>query len=270
VFAWNPLLTLEAGGMGHQDVLGVLLLVLTVYATRTHHFRAAAVALALACGVKPIAALLLPFLWRQAHEEESFRAGRRVLVTFAVAVGAAFAPALAWQHGWPAWRDSLAQFSRSWEANGLVYEGIKALFGDGDAGRQMERAKDAARLIGFLVVLGLGLFLWQSRARLAEAGYWLLMLLLLCAPVVYPWYLLWPVVFVPLVRGPQGLAALVWAATAGLSYTLWRDAAWIWSVRPGWLVAEYLPVLVVLAVEGMRLARRVPMGRVVSAAAAAA
>jgi len=30
--------------------------------------------------------------------------------------------------------DSLAQFSRSWEANGLVYEGIKALFGDGDAG----------------------------------------------------------------------------------------------------------------------------------------
>jgi hypothetical protein len=92
--------------------------------------------------------------------------------------------------------------------------------------------------------------------------------LLLFAPVVYPWYLLWPIAFVPLLRGPQGLAGLVWAATAGLSYSLWRDAGWIWSVRPGWLVAEYLPVLVVLAVEGMRLARLVPMGRVVSAAAA--
>ena len=34
----------------------------------------------------------------------------------------------------------------------------------------MERAKDAARLIAILAVLAMGLFLWQSRARLPEAG----------------------------------------------------------------------------------------------------
>jgi hypothetical protein len=97
---------------------------------------------------------------------------------------------------------------------------------------------------------------------LAEAGYWLFMVLLLCAPVVYPWYLIWILAFVPLLRGPQGFAGLVWAATAAMSYTLWRDATWIWSVHPAWLTAQYLPVLCVIAIEVARLARVVPMRRI--------
>ncbi|MDB5318857.1 MAG: hypothetical protein JWN40_488 [Phycisphaerales bacterium] len=261
VLAWNPLLTLETGGMGHQDAIGLFLLLLMIYAARTRHYRAAAVALALACGVKPVAALLLPFLWRQTHEEHSFRAGRRMLLVFAIALALVFLP-LAWQHGWTGWRQSLTHFGHSWEANGYLYESFKSLFGEGDQGRQMERAKDAARLLTFLAVLAMGLFLWQSRARLPEAGYWLFMVLLLCAPVAYPWYLIWVLAFIPLLRGPQGYAGLVWAATAAISYTLWRDATWIWSVRPTWLTAEYLPVLCVLTIEAIRLARIVPMRRI--------
>jgi hypothetical protein len=263
ILGWNPLLTLETGGMGHQDSLGLFLLLLMIFAARARHFRAAAVALALACGVKPVAALLLPFLWRQTHEEHSFRAGRRMLLVFAIALAVVFLP-LAAQHGWTGWRQSLAHFGHSWEANGYLYESFKSLFGEGDQGRQMERAKDAARLIAFLAVLAMGLFLWQSRARLPEAGYWLFMVLLLCAPVAYPWYLIWVIAFIPLLRGPQGYAGLVWAATAAMSYTLWRNADWIWSVPPNWLTAQYLPVLCVLAIEAVRLARVVPMRRVIN------
>lgn len=50
----------------------------------------------------------------------------------------------------------------------------------------MERAKDTARLVSLLAVLATGLFLWQSRARLAEAGYWLFVVLLLGTPLAYP------------------------------------------------------------------------------------
>jgi hypothetical protein len=260
VLGWNPLVTLEVGGMGHQDALGALLLALTILAARRRHFRAAAVALALACGVKPVAALLLPFLWRQAHEEDSFRAGRRMLLVFAVTLAVAFSP-LAFRHGLSGWRQTLLHFGHRWEANGFFYESFRALFGAGDQGRQMERAKDAARLLALLAILSIGLFLWQSRARLAEAGYWLFLVLLLCAPVAYPWYLIWILTMIPLLRGPQGYAGLVWAATAAMSYTLWRDAHWIWSVRPKWLTAEYLPVLIVMALEAVRLARLVPLRR---------
>ena len=260
VLGWNPLLTLEVGGMGHQDALGVLFLGLMMLAARSRHYRLAAVGLALACGVKPVAGLLLPFLWRQAHEEHSFRAGRRMLVVFALSLAVIVTPLL-YQHGWQGWRETLLRFGHRWEANGFFYESFRALFGSGDDGRQMERAKDAARLLAMLAVLAMGLFLWQSRARLAEAGYWLFMVLLLCAPVAYPWYLIWILGFIPLLRGPQGFAGLVWAATAAMSYTLWRDAGWIWSVRPNWLVAEYLPVLLVMSIEVVRLARVVPMRR---------
>jgi hypothetical protein len=266
VLGWNPLLTLEIGGMGHQDSIGLLLVLLMVYAARARHYRAAAIALAFACGVKPVAALLLPFLWRQTHEEHSFRAGRRMLLVFVAWLAFIFLRPLAWQHGWIGWRQSLTHFGHSWEANGYLYESFKSLFGQGDQGRQMERAKDAARLLAFLAVLAMGLFLWQSRARLAEAGYWLFMVLLLCAPVVYPWYLIWILAFVPLLRGPQGFAGLVWAATAAMSYTLWRDATWIWSVHPAWLTTQYLPVLCVLAIEVARLARVVPMRRILTPA----
>jgi hypothetical protein len=267
LLGWNPLLTLEVGGMGHQDAIGVFLLAVTLAAAASRHFKGSAVALALACAVKPHAALLLPFLWRQAHEQRSFRAGRRVVLVFLATLAVAFVPALLYRGGFAGWSASLSHFARSWEANGLVYESFKSLFGDGDAGRQMERAKDAARLFGLLVALGMGLLLWQSRATLAEAGYWLFVLLMLFAPVVYPWYLAWVLVFVPLVRGSQGFAALTWSATAAMSYTIWRDAAWIWSVPPRWLVAEYLPVLCVLAIEVLRLARVVPLGRAVQNAA---
>jgi hypothetical protein len=260
VLGWNPLVTLEIGGMGHQDALGALFLALTILAARRRHFRAAAAALALACGVKPVAALLLPFLWRQAHEEHSFRAGRRMLLVFAATLALAFSP-LAYQHGLAGWRQTLLHFGHRWEANGFFYESFRALFGVGDEGRQMERAKDAARLLAFLATLSIGLFLWQSRARLAEAGYWLFLVLLLCAPVAYPWYLIWILTMIPLLRGPQGYAGLVWAATAAMSYTLWRDADWIWSVRPNWLAAEYLPVLIAMALEALRLARQVPLQR---------
>jgi hypothetical protein len=265
VLGWNPLLTLEVGGQGHQDALGVLFLALMVLAARRRHYRRAAVALALACGVKPVAALLLPFLWRQTHEEHSFRAGRRMLVIFALSLAVVFMPLL-YQQGWQGWRQTLLHFGHRWEANGFFNESFRALFGSGDQGRQMERAKDAARLLAMLAVLSMGLFLWQSRARLAEAGYWLFMVLLLFAPVAYPWYLIWVLGFIPLLRGPQGFAGLVWAATAAMSYTLWRDADWIWSVRPNWLVAEYLPVLLVMSIEVVRLARVVPMGRALGAA----
>jgi hypothetical protein len=255
VLGWNPLFTLESGAMGHQDAIGLFFVAAALAAVASRHFNRAGAALALACGVKPLAVLLLPFLWRQTHEEHDFRAGRKMVLLFGATFAVVYIPALLVQNGWVGWRQTVGQFSRSWEANGLFYESFKALFGQGDAGRQMERAKDAARLFAAIAALGMGLLLWQSRARLAEAGYWVMLILLLFAPLVYPWYLLWVLVFIPMLRGPQGFTGLAWTATASMSYTLWRNAPWTWEVPPAWMAAQYLPVLCVLAVEVARLGR---------------
>jgi hypothetical protein len=263
LLGFNPVLTLEVGGMGHQDAIGLLFIALAVWAVVARRMSLAAGMLALATGVKPFAALLLPFLWRQAHEEFSFHAGRRAVGVFAVTIAVTFGPALFYQNGQAGWRASAAHFGRTWEGNAFLYESFKAWVGPGDEGRQMVRAKDAARLLSMLAVLGAGLLLWQTRARLPEAGYWLFMTLLLSAPVAYPWYLIWVLAFVPLLRAPgaAGAAALVWSATAAMAYTVWRNVPASWTVPQGWLTAEYLPVLVTLAVEAILLARRAPLRR---------
>ncbi len=62
LFAWNPLVIVETAGMGHQDIIGVLLLLGMICMLHLRRFGAAAAALALAVGVKPISMVLLPFL----------------------------------------------------------------------------------------------------------------------------------------------------------------------------------------------------------------
>jgi hypothetical protein len=91
------------------------------------------------------------------------------------------------------------------------------------------------------------LLAWLLRADLIQAGYWIFLVALLFAPVVYPWYLLWVLCFVPFLRGCQGLTGLIWSATVGISYLLWRTSDWILPTR--WLLAEYLPVYLALLLE---------------------
>jgi len=67
------------------------------------------------------------------------------------------------------------------------------------------------------------------------------------APVMYPWYALWPLAFVPLLRGRAGWAALAWSATLPLGYLVWQRADW--RLSGALLLAEYAPVYVAVAIE---------------------
>ena len=86
------------------------------------------------------------------------------------------------------------------------------------------------------------------------------MILLICAPVVYPWYLLWILCFVPLLRGAQGLTGLVWSGTVALCYVLWRTSDW--RMPPDALRWEYYPVAVMLGIEFLGICTKAPLARV--------
>jgi hypothetical protein len=254
LFAWNPLVVLEAGGMGHVDVVGVLFLLVAMYYRRRHRPAACGLALALAAGVKPIALLALPFLCLGARPGHA----ARLVAGFAVAVIAVFVPALLVERGYAGLMETAANYGGRWEANASVYELFKRLFGEGDEGRAMARAKEMARLAGALLLLVTAWLACNVRARPESATYWLMLVLLLVSPVVYPWYLTWCLCLVPLLRGTQGWAALVWSGTAALAYTSWHRASWL--APPGVSISMYTPVYAVLAIEGVVLLRR-GMGR---------
>jgi hypothetical protein len=247
LFAWNPLVIVETAGMGHQDIVGVFLLLYVLWAMHRQRFGAAAAMLALAVGVKLIAIVLLPFLCRDARGLDTRSASLRVLLTFAACAIAIFAPLMLYQHGYRGWLESTRIFSTQWEANGSTYELIKSLFGHGDGSWAMERAKFAARLLGAAMLLLSGVLLWRKRARFEEAAYWLFLVLLLFSPVVYPWYLLWVLCFVPLLCGAQGWTGLVFGGAVVATYLLWHLPQWVMPGRI--LVMEYAPVYAVLLFE---------------------
>jgi hypothetical protein len=242
LFAWNPLVIIETAGMAHQDILGVLLILLMVMWSISNRPALAAIALALAVGVKPPAMLLLPALLLHS------RSRRATWVAFAITTVVIFVPALAYDHGYRGWLATARELSRRWEANGSIYELLKQLFGTHDpTGVAMENTKQFARKIATAAPLLVVLLMFAKRASVTASAYWIFQLTALISPVAYSWYLLWVLCFVPLLGGTLGLTAIVWSAAISASYLLWRTSDWI---LPGnVLVWEYVPVYAALALE---------------------
>ena len=273
IIGWNPLFIMETGAMAHLDVVGLLFLLLTIRALQSNQSILATAMLALAAGVKPHVVLLAPFLVREAVAAGTRVRAQWLAVSFVLFLALVYSPML-YQQGYKGWLRTSHVYATSWEANGSVYELMKrsadANYSNDPAvrywsgienGVRVQRAKDRARMLAAAAVVVTMLIAWFGRADLATAGYWIFLVALLFSPVVYPWYLLWVLGFVPLLRGWPGMTALVWAATVGVSYLLWRTSDWVLPTR--WLLVEYVPVYATLVLELVcvirsRVARVVP------------
>jgi alpha-1,6-mannosyltransferase len=249
LLGWNPLFVIETGGMGHVDVVGVLFVLLMIRAMQSHGSILAAAMLALAAGVKPPVLLLAPYLFRDARVRGSGSALGLLPVVSVLFLALLYSPLLI-QEGYKGWLATARIYSAGWEANGSIYQLIRTTADQTD-GWSVQQAKDRARALAALAVAGTMLLAWWRRSDLVEAGYWITLVALLCAPVVYPWYLLWVLCFVPLLRGWQGITSLIWSATIGVSYLLWQTDDWVLPTK--WLLVQYVPVYAALAMEVGRL-----------------
>ncbi len=247
--AWHPLSIVECGGMGHVDILGVLLILGALLDAQRARYNASALWLALSIAVKPQAVLLLPFIWRNTTGEDRWL----MPVTVLGIAGFLYAAAFIYQEGSVGWSQTAVTYARHWEANGSVYEVIKAVVGGNDD-HQLVFAKRLARMIPPIVVVIIGGLLWWRRATPSTALYWLILTLLLAGPVIYPWYLLWMLWMIPLLPLRMGWTGLTWAAMVVISYLLWHQPTWnlpLWAA-----LVQYVPVYLVLAGELTAVARR--------------
>ena len=88
-YAWNPLLAVEVAGSGHIDIVGVLLLLVSVAALGRRWRAVAAVAFGLAVAVKFLPIVLLPLYWKRVRIRDAALA--------AIVVGLLYVPFL--NHG---------------------------------------------------------------------------------------------------------------------------------------------------------------------------
>jgi len=216
-YAWNPLLAVEVAGSGHIDIVGVLLLLVSFAALGRRWRAIAALAFGLAIAVKFLPIVLLPLYWKRIRLRDGALA--------AVVVGLLYVPFL--NHGRIP-TGSLGTYVQSFRFNDPVF-------------RTLERVAAPQFVVGLALLAGFLTAIWMRRKSpppSSDAFAWPMAASLLCAPVVYPWYLLW---LLPFVRSVSTVPIIIWTVSIIPTYYVWhlRTLGRPWLV-PGWiLLLEY-------------------------------
>ncbi len=233
-YAWHPLLATEVAGSGHIDIVGVLLLLVSVAALGRRWRTIAALAFGLAVAVKLLPFVLLPLYWRRVRVRDGALA--------ALVVGLLYIPFFS--HGRiPI--GSLGTYVQSFRFNDPVFQTLARV-----AAPQLVVV--LAVLAGFLTAIWLRI---KPPVNSADAFAWPMAASLLCAPMLYPWYLLW---LLPFMRSASTVPIIVWTVSIIPTYYVWhlRTLGRPWLV-PGWIMLlEYGSVAAAGAIIGLRRLRR--------------
>jgi alpha-1,6-mannosyltransferase len=120
-----------------------------------------------------------------------------------------------------------------------------------------ETAAILAMLVGFLTAIWM-----RGKASESSPGAfaWPMAASLLCAPVVYPWYLLW---LLPFLWSASTVPIIIWTVSIIPTYYVWhlRSVGRLW-ILPGWIIPlEYGCVVVAAAIILLRRITRPPPPR---------
>jgi alpha-1,6-mannosyltransferase len=219
-FAWNPLLAIEVAGSGHIDIVGALLLVVSGAALLRRWRATAAVALGLAIAVKFLPVVLLPLYWKRVRIRDAALAAAVVALLYLPFLNHGHIPI-----------GSLGTYVQTFRFNGPVFAAL-------------DRVAPPQLLVGLAVLVGLATATWQRIRRAApdwspDQFAWPMAACLLCAPVVFPWYLLW---LLPFLTSASTLLIVIWTVSIFPTYVMWhlRTLGHPWGSLPVWvMLLEY-------------------------------
>lgn len=212
-YAWHPLLATEVAGSGHVDILGALLLLVSLMALGRKRRTVAAITFALAVSVKFVPIVLLPLYWRRIR----IRDGVLAALVFALL----YVPFL--NHGRiPI--GSLGDYVQRFRFNDPVFA-------------MLERLAAPQLVAGLAALIGLLTAAWlrrKSETLVPDTFAWPMAASFFCAPVVYPWYLLW---LLPFLRSASALPLTIWTVSIIPTYVVWhlRALGRPWAV-PGYVM----------------------------------
>ena len=214
-YAWHPLLATEVAGSGHIDIVGVLLLMVSAAALARRWRAVAAVAFGLAVAVKFLPIVLLPLYWKRVRLRHGLLA--------ALVLGLLYLPFL--NHGGIPF-GSLGTYVQRFRFNDPVFA-------------TLERVTAPQVVAGLSALVGILIAIWMRRRSAewsSDTFAWPMAASLLCAPVVYPWYLLW---LLPFIRSTSTVPIMIWSLSIIPTYLVWHLRA----VGRPWLVPDWILLL---------------------------
>ena len=190
MYAWNPLLAIEVAGSGHIDIVCALLLVLSVAALCRRWRATAALALGLAIAVKLLPIVLLPLYWKRVRIRDALLAAAVVVLLYVPFLNHGHIPI-----------GSLGTYVQTFRFNGPVFA-------------MLDRVAPPQLLAALAVLVGLVTATWLRRVTpewSPDVLAWPMAASLLCAPAVFPWYLL---LLLPFLTSSSTLLILLWTCDA--------------------------------------------------------
>jgi alpha-1,6-mannosyltransferase len=180
----------------------------------------AAVALGLAIAVKFLPVVLLPLYWKRVRIRDAALAAAVVALLYLPFLNHGHIPI-----------GSLGTYVQTFRFNGPVFAAL-------------DRVAPPQLLVGLAVLVGLATATWLRIRRAApdwspDQFAWPMAACLLCAPVVFPWYLLW---LLPFLTSASTLLIIIWTVSIFPTYVMWhlRTLGHPWGALPGWvMLLEY-------------------------------
>ena len=244
-YAWNPLVILEIAHSGHIDGLGAFWIALCAYWMARRRTALASLAYTLAVATKLLPIVLAPlFLGRVKVRDIALGAGA-LLLLYLPFMGGGASPL------------------------GAVPNVVEHIRFNSPVFRPLAWAANPSGAAAFALIAGLATAVWarwRLEANDPAAWAWPMAIALACAPVIYPWYLLY---FTPFLVSAATAPLSVWTWTVIPVYLVWEWAQFggRWRV-PNWLMTlEYGLVLASIVVFAL-VARRRGAAEPVSASSA--
>jgi alpha-1,6-mannosyltransferase len=237
-YAWNPLVILEVAHSGHIDALGALWITASAYWLARRRTALASIGFVLAVATKLLPIVLAPLFWRRIRLRDGLVAAALFVLLYLPFTLSQVNP------GTP---DTSAPL-------GAVPNVVAHIRFNGPLFRMFAAVSTPQAAAGIAVALGLAVAAW-ARWKLSAsdpaAWAWPMAVALACAPVIYPWYLLY---LTPFLFSVATLPLMVWTLAATLAYVVWYVPEYRkpWVVPPVVMLIEYGSVAIAAVTTFMR------------------
>jgi len=227
VLAWSPLALVEVAGSGHNEAFGMLWMVLALLALDADRPLLSALAASAGFLTKYLPGLVAAAWARRYRWWHVLAGGALVAALVAVYLDPGSQKTMLL---------SLSKYAQFWRFNETLFTPLAALLG----------SHAAAVRAGALLTLALALALAWRKTEPVAAATAVVVVSLLLAPNVLPWYALW---LLPLLVVRDEPAALLFTGTVSLVYVVYPDwqSGEPWKLGWGWRALEYGPCALVAA-----------------------